>query len=63
MDIADPMPKTNLSLTPIGNAFAVVAANQVFKNMTAVTGNTALAQTPLEPVGCGLDNQESLLTV
>jgi hypothetical protein len=44
MDIADPMPKTNLSLPPIGKAFAVGAAHQVFKIMSAATGDTPLAQ-------------------
>ena len=44
MDIAEPTPKTNLTLTPIGQAFAVVAANQVFKNMAAATADTPLSQ-------------------
>ena len=44
MDIAEPTPKTNLTLTPIGQAFAVVAANQVFKNMAAATAEMPLSQ-------------------
>jgi hypothetical protein len=44
MDIAEPMPKTILTLTPIGKAFSVAAANQVFKNMAAATGDKPLSQ-------------------
>jgi hypothetical protein len=44
MDIAEPMPKTNLTLTAVGKAFAVGAAHQAFKNMAAATGDMPLSQ-------------------